>query len=320
MKPIRAARARCKGVTLIELMVSLVLGLVITISVINAYLGSSRAAQVADAQARMNDDAGAVLALLAAHVRMAGSNPERPLRPAEEARNPAYAAPGGTAFAIRSCDGGFGNASSAAKVDDLTCATTATGPDAVAVTYEADTFNTAGLEAAGIPKDCMGRPLPPVPATVTMYDPVSNVPGPVDIQYYVGESRFYVAFSADGVPRLLCRGNGIASQPGVIAENVEDLQFSFGVAPPAATAAGNIAGYLSASEMATNPALASMTEAQRWARVVSVRVCVLMRSGQSVVHDLDSARYFNCEGALVSAPDRRLRRTYRSTIVLRGRA
>lgn len=318
MGPSSASR-RNRGVTLIELLISMTLGLVVTIAVINAYLGGSRAAQVAAAQARMNDDAASVLSLLGSHIRMAGNNPERAFRAASAARNPAYATPGGTAFAIRGCDGRFANVANAARIDDLACpASVAGAADSLAITYEADAFNTASTEHGNIPMDCVGFALDATRATVTVYDPVSGIPGPVEIDYYLGENRFYIAASPDGVPRLMCRGNGNGSQPGVLAENVEDLQLTIGLAPPAATG-GSVAGYLSASEMAAHPALVGLTDAERWAKAVSVRICILMRSSQPVVHDAGSAKYHDCAGELVSPADLYLRRAYRTTVVLRGR-
>lgn len=307
--------ARTAGVTLIELLVALVLGLLVSVAVINAYLGSSRAAHVADAQARMNDDAAAVLSLLSANIRMAGNNPERPFRAAASARNPVYGS-GGPAFALRGCDFAFANVASANRIDDLACPTTGGRGNSVAITYEADVFNTAAGGAA--PLDCVGAPLPAVSATVTVYDPVSEAADTVDVTYYWEESRFYLVRGGDGVSRLMCWGNGTGSQPGVLAENVEDLQFAFGLAPPAATSR-NVAGYLPAGGIASHPALASLDERERWAKAVSVRVCILLRSSQPVVEDDASARYFDCAGALVAAPDRHLRRAYRTTIVVRGR-
>lgn len=319
MKRPRTPPTRHSGVTLIELMISMVLGLLIVIAIINVYLGSSRAAQVADAQARMNDDAEAVLLLLSSHLRMAGNNPERPFRAASSARNPVYAGPGATAFQILACDGGFSNVDSAARIDDLTCpAPSPAAPDGFAITYEADVFNTAGNEGSPVPRDCVGRPLQPTPATADIYDPLTNVATATAIQYYVAESRFYLAQGSDGVPRLMCKGNGTGSQAGVLAENIENIQLTLGLSPPAGS--GNVAGFLSASEVDTDPALVGLTPADRWAKVVAVRICLVMRSAQPVVHDAQSARYFNCDGVLVDAPDTRLRRAYRKTVVLRGRA
>ncbi|TFZ00265.1 PilW family protein [Ramlibacter humi] len=314
------SRRACRGLTLVELMVSLVLGLVITLAIMTAYLSSSRAAQVADAVARMHDDATAVLALLRTQIRMAGNNPERPLRAAAAARNPVYAGPGVTKFAIRGCDGVFDNLAAAAKIDDLTCPSPGNAPDSLAITYEADPFNTAAIDGGAVPLDCAGFPLDALIAAINVYDPVSNIPAPANFQFYFSESRFYVATGSDGVPRLMCRGNGASSEPAIVAENVEDFQIAYGLlSPTAAPGSSAVAGYLPAAAMATQAELLALSEPDRWSKVASVRICLLLRSPAEVVHDADSAKYVDCSGALVAAPDLRLRRAFRATVAVRGR-
>ena len=58
----------------------------------------------------------------------------------------------------------------------------------------------------------------------------------------------------------------------------------------------------------------------RWAKVLTVRVCVIARSENQVVPDASSAQYLDCDGTLVTTPpDLRLRRAYSTTVVLRNR-
>ena len=66
-----------KGFSLIELMVSLTIGLIIAVAAGSAYLGSAGAGRIAEAQSRMNEDAQAALNILAQQVREAGNNPLR---------------------------------------------------------------------------------------------------------------------------------------------------------------------------------------------------------------------------------------------------
>ena len=316
-RPRRGVRTRSLGISLIELMVSLTLGLLLMVSVVNAYVGSSRAAQVTEAQARMHDDANAALAVLKANIRMAGNNPERPMRAADAARNPVYTAPALTAFAIRGCDSGFANGRDAGRIDDLVCATNP-GAGALSVTYEADAFNTAGVDGAAVPLDCAGVPLAARTAAVTTYDPLTNAPNTENVQYYFNESRFYVETGNDGVPRLLCRGGGTGFTPGVLAENVEDFRLTYGVVSPSATS-GLVAGYVTAAGIASRPEFAPYPEPERWGKVAAVGICLLLRTAHPVVHDAASAKYVDCSGALVDAPDLRLRHAFRATVVIRGR-
>lgn len=114
----RSRRHHVRGLSLIELMISLVIGMVIMIAVVSAYIGASGATRVAEAQARMNEDAQAVLTILSQQLRMAGDNPKRADYDVATPRNPVYA-PG--TFIVRGCDGKFSDVTSAASIDLLTC-------------------------------------------------------------------------------------------------------------------------------------------------------------------------------------------------------
>ncbi|MBC7453912.1 MAG: PilW family protein [Massilia sp.] len=331
----RAAVQPSRGFSLIELMISLSIGLIIAGAAFAAYMGTASASRMADAQGRMNDDAQAALSILTQQLRMAGNNPAQANRvdnaqPTRASRhNPLYlpmptyddftllpATFSLSAFSLRGCDGQFSNLDSAARLDDLLCAAGA-GPHAFAVSYEADRYNTVPTEA-GLPTDCAGNALSVITATL----PVMAGSGSASsaVQYAVADNRFYIASSA-GIPSLMCTGNG-AGQPQALVENIDDLRLSYGVVSTASSAStATVAGYLSANEIRTQPDLAALPDdAARWAKVITVRICVLVRSEAAVVADAASASYLRCDGTLESAaPDLRLRRAYSSTVVLRNR-
>lgn len=315
------AAHRMRGLTLVELLVSLTLGLLLVVATTAGYLGLSEAARMAEAQARMNEDGQAALAVLASHLRMAGSNPDRPNRSPATRRNPVYPSP--FAFAVRGCDGTFANVASAPSVQDLTCAGgTSPAPDSVSITYEVDRYNTVTLGPGWDPTDCLGRPLSPFTATVTVIAPPPGPPTETDISYHAAENRFYIdASDSTGTPSLFCKGNGTSSNASPLVENVEDLQLTYGTVPPGAALTNTaIAGYLDASDLAGHPAFAGASEAERWGKVASVRICVVVRSNRPVVHGEGSARYVKCDGTIeTSVPDSYLRRAYSTTVVLRNR-
>ena len=317
-------RYRNRGLSLIELMVSLVIGLVIMIAVVSAYLGASGATRVAEAQARMNEDGQAALTILSQQLRMAGTNPKQVNYDVATPRNPIY---GTSTYIIRGCDGNFTNVTSAADISTLTCAAGGgTAPDAIAVNYEADRYNTIPT-TGGSPTDCLGQALPSLTGTPKIWNGAASVA--TNVTYTVAENRFYLATSTAVVaPSLYCKGNG-GNTPQSLVENVEDMQFAYGTAPATATPTTlAVAGYLNASEntpagnsIPTATGLAGLpNDGARWAQVVTVRVCVVIRSERPVVQDADSARYVKCDGT-VSAPfaDLRLRRAYSTTVVLRNR-
>lgn len=323
------------GFSLIELMVSLAIGLLISAAAFSAYLGAASASKMAEAQGRMNEDAQAALTILTQQLRMAGSNPDQANRADGSRIDPVYS-PYGTAtfsttpatfslsaYSIRGCGGRFSNLATAGRLDDLSCAAgTSALPGSIAVSYEADAFNSV-TTATKVPTDCTGAALEQIAATFSGQTPS----GP--FAYYVADNRFYIG-TAPGVasPSLYCKGNGIGSTAQALVENIEDLQLSYGTVststPATSVTSAIVAGYLRADEV-INPAVTPSTpstqnDADRWAKVVTVRLCVLVRSEALVAPDLISARYLQCDESLNVAPaDRRLRRAYATTVVLRNR-
>lgn len=298
------------GIALVELMVALALGLALVVMAISAYLGAMHASRLTDAQARLHEDGQAALQLLAQQVRMAGYMPVLG----------AQTVPGSaSAFALRGCDGLFDNLHSAADLEALICSASAAeatpgAPHSLAVRYEADQFNTAAT-AAQQPTDCLGNALSP--QTAHAGDGQDAAPR----TYYAADNRYYIGTSAIiKSPSLYCKGSGGSAQP--LVENVEDLRLHYGVMPPAAALASNspIAGYLSASTLSANGNHAPADQAERWARVRTVDICVLVRSEHPVAPDLAAARFRRCDGQLEQhPPDRHLRRAFHTTVALRNR-
>ena len=334
-----SASHRYQGFSLIELLVSMTIGLVITVAAGSAYLGASTAGKVADAQSRMNEDGQAALNILTQHLRMAGTNPNQTNRAAVFLRNPVYdpsylggtstpypsasyvAAPAYTRspYSIRGCDGTFTVAVlGQTDISVLNCAAGAnTLPDSIAISYEADRYNTEP-DTSNKPTDCLGNALtefnvvftPPAP------DPVMND------KFSVAINRFYIApFGSVAAPSLYCKGNGGNAPAQPLVENIEDMQFTYGTLSTAAIlATDTVAGYLTADQVVTQTSLALLPLADRWGKVLSIRICVLVRSEKPSAPDAASARYDDCNGNRdVAAPDLRLRRAYSTTVVLRNR-
>ena len=324
-----------------ELMISLTIGLVITVAALSAYVASSGAGRVADAQSRMNEDAQAALSTLSQQIRLAGSNPVQVSRVYPFRRNPVYSFTyaGGTStayiplpytgtlptfspstyklsgFAIRGCDGAFSNITETNTLGDLTCEGTSTLPDSIAVSYESDRYNSVSVNSR--PSDCLGQTLP-IAATVTSAS--TNIPNGTTIT--VADNRFYIANQpSPTVPSLYCKGNG-NTVPQPLVENVEDMQITYGVVSTTDTSEqSTIAGYLTAHGVETETSLAALANSGlRWGRVLSVRICIVVRSETPVAPDADSAKYYKCDGTLDSTKtDLRLRRAYSTTVVLRNR-
>ena len=331
---------RSKGFSLIELLISMTIGLVIVGAALSAYLGASTAGKVSEAQSRMNEDAQAALNILTQQLRMVGNNPNQANRDPAFRRNPVFDPTyvGGTStaygttsftvlpagyttstFSIVGCDGKFSNLTTT-TIAGLTCASgTTTLPDSIAVSYEADRYNTVPT-AAGLPTDCIGQTLNTV--TATFSSPVGTLG-----TFTVADSRFYIGTSTATVsptPTLYCKGNGGTSLPTTaqpLVENIEDMQFTYGTVSATNTSTtATVAGYLPAEQVVNETSLALLPLADRWGKVLSVRVCILVRSETFAAPDAASAKYDDCQGNRnVPAPDLRLRRAYSTTVVLRNR-
>ena len=323
---------QARGFSLIELMVSITIGLVILVAAMSAYLGTASASRNSEAQARMNEDGQAALNILAQQIRMAGNNLDQLNRIELSRRNPVYGAttfpPAGTFttsnFIVRGCDGAFSNitATTAVNIDSLTCtAGTSTLPDSIAISYEADRFNTVAT-AGGIPTDCLGSGLNTVTAALPTVDAATGIVSTNTVPYWVADNRFYIGTSTViTTPSLYCKGNGGAS-PQPLVENVENMQFLYGTVSTSNTATtATVGGYLTADEVVTETTLAALaSDAARWDKVVTVRICVIIRSENTIAPDAGSAQYLDCTGTLVTTPpDLRLRRAYSTTVVLRNR-
>lgn len=333
-----------QGFSLIELMVSLVIGLIISVAAFSTFLGASGAAKIADVQARMNEDAQAALTILTQQLRMAGYNPPQSHRTYDSdptrsrVRNPVYEPiPPDTTFtpssfepsyfAIRGCGGNFSNITTATSLNNLTCPSgTSNQPNSIAISYEADRFNTATNSS---PTDCLGNALNTVNAEFKAILTVPTVAAST-VTFTEADNRFYIGTSKGIIsPSLYCQGNGNdkdgnASSAQPLVENIEDMRFTYGAVRSTTAAAGLktavVAGYLTADELSTQVNMASLpNDAERWAKVITVRICVLVRSERPVVSDANSAKYLNCEGTLVNASDLRLRRAYTTMVVLKNR-
>lgn len=298
------ASANQQGFTLIELMISMVLGIVIIGALIVLYINGSTATRNVQAQGQMNEDAQMALAVVTNELRQAGYNPIRPQAapaggpPVAPARNDLLQ--GG--WSLFACDTGFADNTVAGALLACNAAGTSTS---LAVVYEADRFSGRNTTAAPpLPMDCLGFGVPPTqPAGA----------------FHTMQSRLFIQNGA-----LRCIGGSSLLNPSqVLAENIESMTVAFGVA----AAAGNkqqVAGYLTASQIMNpaDPGFLALTPLERWNRVLAARVCIVVRSENAVLADLSrggiTPSYSDCTDTAVAINDGRMRRAYRTTVLLRN--
>ena len=309
------AKTRQRGRTLLELMISISIGLVVIGAVFVVYLGTTASSRQSSAINRISEDAAIAMAISGNSLRMAGYSPPRALYSPGSALvdgvkavvpDRHYVGP-----AIRGCDFGFSSAANVA-FDLITCNPSSNpGPAAFVVRYEGDLFNTIPVldnpsdPDSGIPSDCLTYKI--ITPAISKYDGTS---------YKLVESRFSVDTSAsNGTPELYCAGSGGAApftrQP--LMQFVENMAISYGIAED--NLGGNVVRYVSQTQL---DAITPGTTDSLWARVVSVKLCLVLRS--ETRDQNGGGNYIDCAGNSVASPNGFIRRSFTSVFALRNRA
>lgn len=299
-----AVPSRVRGVTLIELMISLVIGIVVIGAVLISYIGSGQTSRRQAAYAEMNENAQIALSILRSDLLLAGY--------AQSMRvvNTSGVKTLGKTFAtnpILGCGLGFVSENTVAAA---ACAPTGTGTPAIEISYEADLTNSVPT-SGNFPSDCLGNSLQYVAQTSTV--------GANTVTYYETHNRYYLATTGTGSAartELHCAsaaktsgGAAIAGQP--LVDNVEAMQIWYGEA--GAAGSRQIVRYVAAA-----PAVVI-----DWQNIISVRICLLMRSSEPVLSGEDTAlgldKYLDCNSTEQTSADRYVRRAYFLTTTLRNK-
>lgn len=325
-RQISRAAMREQGRSLVEIMIALTIGMVILIAISSLFIGNRQSFRANDDKTRLDEEGRLALSLMAFHIRMAGygtmlTSNEKYV--ADNDPNPAnfnknYPATytsysdrrtGSSVNAIRGCAGGF--ADTAANVSAIACAA-GTSSDAFLVRYVVDQNIIA--TGGAVPTDCLG-------STVILSPAIPEEKGrPGAAQYYLIENRFFVQNNATtGNPELYCQGNGatppdppganLQNAPQPIAENVETMKITYGLSSVGSATVQNVNRFLTAD----------MMTAGDWENVVSVRICIVVRSANDNIATAKQA-YRDCNDNQVVATDRRLRGVFSTTVAIRNRS
>ncbi len=292
------ALARQAGFTLIEMMVAMAIGLAVIGALISAYLVSFKSGRHTDAMVQITEDATLALNVMRQQVAQAGFSQAHGV--SEGGGLVTHAFP-----AIAGCE--------AANFVDLQVGILVPAncrpadpdqatPDALEVAYEGSVL--AGPASNGIlggpgikqPLDCLGNSFAKTHDDTTGDD------------FWLNDSKFYVA---DG--SLWCHGPGNAAGAAVV-QNVETLQITYGMAaaPAGSPGAGQIIYY----DVAPHPG------SPLWANVLSVNLCVQVRSALKVLDKAQSPTlggWVDCRNVRRTSTDGYLRRTFSTTIVLQNK-
>jgi type IV pilus assembly protein PilW len=298
------------GFTIIELMVSMVIGLSVLGAMYSAYFTTTTSTRTGRAITQITEDASVAMNILRAQIGHTGYS--RPVSAgAGDTLNRAAAS---TTAWLFGCDGNFLDMTQAisalACTNPLTGSTDPTGllkADTVATAMEATVENSVTTKVSGVdqPVDCLGN------AFVAGAYPGTGDQrtGTATYTYYQSYSRFYLSSGS-----LYCRGSASkdanAGQP--LVDNIADMQITYGLAANPAT---RVVAYKTAAQVSA---------AAAWSRVLSVRICLLVRSVDNVMDKSVANTYQGCDPfAAPSSPadsnDFRMYRPFTSTIFLHER-
>lgn len=315
-RPSAHAKAFGRGLSLVELLISMVIGLVVIGAILPAYLTTGTGQSSNAALSQIAEDATLALNILRKQITLAGYS--RPFRFSNTGFDRAY--PG---RAVVGCDSANFDNPTAATIAELTC-TGAAGNNSIAIAYEADTDN-AVMTADTIPRprDCAGNGIAPTLAVT------GGAP-----QHWVAESRFYI----DANNALRCQGNGQNALPVVsvpltandvpLVNNIENMRIRYGVSNNI-----NVTGINSAVVSRPGPTPARFLTATQmrttdptggiWNNVTAVRICIVVRSEQEVLDAVTP--YYDCNAieatnpAVTTPTDRRLYKAFSTTVMIKNR-
>ena len=283
------------GLTLIELLVSLAIGLVIALAAASAYLGTRGAAIATENSSRTNETGKLAMDYIGREIQLAGFYPAQSptntttintigaFTNTKDPTKPSYNQ------GIFGCDGARFNATAS------TCpSAVANAPDSIVLNYfSSDVFETGTAAITGLMRDCNGTPATSDAANNIRNAAVPRLPLYISNRIGLDATVYTSANASISTFSLACAGNGGSGyQP--IFEGIEDLVFRYGVYAGADSQSPE--RFYTAAEVGALPVSGDLTG---WQRVTAVQVCMLVRS-------LDGSRlgaqgstaitYDNCRG------------------------
>lgn len=301
-----------RGMSLVELMVAMTIGIFLIGAVGVIYVNTSTTSRSSTLESQMNEDASLALELLQQQLRLAGFS-----------TSDAAGVRQFSGIAVKGCDGGFSVSGTdddnegTTKFSALKCKTAGSDPDAISVRYEATALNSQTV-STGEPGNCNHEAIAAWDAATAGEGGTASVA--------LADNRYFIAnddTNGDDIPSLYCKGRtgGGFGNANALIPNIEDMQISYGVTTlPVDNEAfpNQVTAYVDAS----NEVLGS-TDEKNWSRVVAIRICLIARSANPVPAGDNSLAqlgwYRDCSGEEVTdKTDRYLRRAYVTTIQLRN--
>jgi len=329
----------CRGLTLVEMMIALTLGLILMTVIGYAYLGSRQASRTTDALSRMQENARYVFEKMSNDIRMVGFAGCLHIPPG----SPPSAAPAINALAsptdwhknlfgqpiTGSQDAAPTGVCTTANTefcyqrgDTLTVLRADNTRESVVAAHAAQVITTVSPHNLRVGEilvvaDCAYAAV--FQAATDTAGTTVKYAGNLGTTFPANSSRvmplsavtYYIGWSGAGGPALFRQKLGTSATPGTpgtpaseeLVEGVEDMQIQYGVNTDAAKGIDTIV---------TADAVAN------WANVHSVRISLLMvsRSGENIT---TAPQSYHFNGATVTPTDRLFRKVFTTTIAVRNR-
>lgn len=329
--PFKKSKKIQAGVTLIELMVSLAIGMVIVLAVAMAYLAVRTTATATNAISRINEDGKLALDMLAREIQMAGFYPAtvtNTLTPNVRGSYVNIKNSGQAAYE----QGIFGCSGSKFKPTTFTCGSAVTGEsDSIILNYFSLSSKTdIGTDNISVSRDCINGGLENDPVNVSRYSADPKQPMFVSNRFAIDATSYSQASSGAGgnstvktisTGSLACNGNGVKIESTTyqpIFEGVAQMVIRYAVQDGSS---GEIPQrFYSATQVTALPTIDSKNG---WRRVSAVRVCLLMQSltgGRNENAAGVVKKYIDCFGTEVTQPasDRNIYKTFTRLIAVRN--
>ena len=325
-----------RGVSLIELMVSITIGLLLMASVASLYVSNVRAFGNQDDDSRLQETARAAFDTIGYHIRLAGFvDAGADMGNTNIISNPAYSSffamtdarnndmlslffgagtSAGTTYsnltgtvsihAVAGCEGLF---STNFTTYPWTCSST-TGPSSITLSYQVQPALITAVNQVRAP--IAGQDSLPAYNSSTgaggdcggndVGSASASPSGPLAI------NRFYVDTSTN---RLMCLGNGKPNSAKAIADGVEDMRILYGILP--ATLSTTTPNDAFVGRYVTAPNVTN------WVNVISIQVCMQFASITSN-KSLNVTSYVDCSGTSHTTTDGKVRQVTRQTFALQN--
>lgn len=276
-------RSRQRGMGLVELMISMVIGLILLGTLTYFYLGSRQISRTHDDLSRMEESGRNAMEIIGKAVRQAGFR--------LDVSKAMYVNPANNIGAMIGTDGG-------GAAPGTTGAATAPS-DTLTIRHDPSWVAHATNPIKGSEANCSIT----VPNVMNSNNDADTTTGAVPVNTNIVE----YAFNIDSPATAGLRCSSVATNPAaggsVVVDNIERMQITYGLRD----ATGAITSYIAAPTAA------------QFAQVAAVRVSLLVRGPSNGITANNSQTYtFN--GETVTSTDGFLRQVYTSTFTVRNQA